>query len=1131
MFILGITSLLLNGFKSFGRPCEFEFSRNFTAIVGPNGSGKSNILDALKWILGEGSLSELRITRQSDLLFQGSKSISPADNAEVILRLSSEHDKSILKRIYSRESGSAIFLDGKKILLQDIDSVKERFNLSGEGFALIGQGEIAETIHQRPSERRRQLDLLFGIELYRERRKNSMDKLGESRRESERIQTLIDELNARRAEIADKVSIAVQAQGIIDNLDLLRHDYYFLRRYEKESSQSDLEIQKHIQESKLEELNEWLNIWTSGLKHYEDKIIPNDTQSSYISELDSIRLKKDSIHRKAFKLSSQVRDICSRRNALKEGLIVLISRKESLEHDAEQKRSEYEEICRTEELKQHEISERERAFNEAQQEAQIQIQRRSKITGMIAGLKTKCSRTESDIRASEASMESNLQELTRLDEEYENKQNVIKRLERQKSSLEEKFSEFTAEHRKYASNLQDTARELRESQINYTDLDRMVIPGYTAYPEAVHSLDSKEINLNFTMVADAFTCTSNEVAGAIDAYLGGRQYWIIVNTLEDARIGIEYLKNNSYGRATFLPLEKCTPKKHDPKLKKISGKTMGWATDLISCEFEWQDAIYHLIGDLLIVEDYDTAVKHLNKGLKCPVVTADGEVFALSGTVSGGRVAHRRLGKIVAKQRHEELRAEVRYLGEKISRLQVKYEEYAKAEKDLRTKCEETKDSLERVVFDLNYEQRNLNIIAENTERIKSEYVKSESCIESLRKEYETSKHELESLEHELEALQDIREYSYEAVILPMKNELKLIRERAKLSKALLDHVMNEYNSVCSGITKTETEISSGIITEQDNRKILRELSQDKKQAYLEEQRIHAEILKYQTEFSKLNIRRERIRLRLGRSNERVLSHKNMIAEIENKISHVQSEIIGLSELWEEKYPYNIEEAKSIEGGREITSSLRKLERELKALGSYDLGALSEDISLSERIDFLSIQLEDVRTASEELLALIRDTDTLVEEKFTGAMSAIDERFNALFQRLFGGGEARLKLQDGESIWDRGVEIFARPPGKKLQNISQLSGGEQSLTSIALIFATLEAAGTPLAVLDEVDAALDEYNLIRFADLAKEYSESIQIIAMTHRRATMERADLIYGVTMIEPGLSATIGIDPNNYV
>ncbi len=219
-----------------------------------------------------------------------------------------------------------------------------------------------------------------------------------------------------------------------------------------------------------------------------------------------------------------------------------------------------------------------------------------------------------------------------------------------------------------------------------------------------------------------------------------------------------------------------------------------------------------------------------------------------------------------------------------------------------------------------------------------------------------------------------------------------------------------------------------------------------------------------------------------------------------------------------------------MEGGRDLTGALRRLERDLKALGPYNLGALSEDVSLTERVDFLSEQLEDVRNGVDELKHLISETDSQVEAIFTRAMTEIDARFNALFQRLFAGGEARLILQEDGEIWDRGVEIYARPPGKRLQNISQLSGGEQSLTAIAHLFAALEAAQMPLAVLGEADAALDEYNLIRFSDLAREYSRSLQLIVMTHRRTTMERADRSYGVTMVEPGLSRTVSIDVEDY-
>ena len=291
------------------------------------------------------------------------------------------------------------------------------------------------------------------------------------------------------------------------------------------------------------------------------------------------------------------------------------------------------------------------------------------------------------------------------------------------------------------------------------------------------------------------------------------------------------------------------------------------------------------------------------------------------------------------------------------------------------------------------------------------------------------------------------------------------------------------------------------------------------------------EIAKHNYEFAGAMRRVESLRKKFSRSSENVSAMKNNISQVDGKISHLESECSQLIDLWEEKYPYDRNEARDTEGGRELTSSLRKLERELKSLGAYNLGAISEDQSLAERIDFLTDQLDDVNTSADELRALIDDTDSQVERSFTESMSRIDSRFNELFVRLFGGGEARLILQEGESVWDRGVEIFARPPGKKLQNISQLSGGEQSLTSIALIFATLEAAGSSLAVLDEVDAALDEYNLVRFAELAREYSRTVQIIAMTHRRATMERANLIYGVTMIEAGLSATVGINPENYV
>lgn len=1128
---MSILSLRLNGFKSFGRQCEFEFSKKFTAIVGPNGSGKSNILDALKWVLGEGSSSGLRITKQSDLLFQGSKSVTAAENAEVILRLESENDKGTLRRVYSRDSGGVMFFDGRRIQLQNLDAVKSQFNLSGEGFALIGQGEISETIHQKPRERRRQLDSLFGVELYREKRNETMSKLDESQNESQRLQTLINELNERRAEISDDVNIAVQARSIIDSLDVLRHDYYLYQRYQNEREQSDLETKKRIEELKLEEIKVWLNIWTRGINRYETILSPDEVQGLYLARLSSITSRMNSIHRKAFQVSSQLRGILARRKTLTEELDSLREQKESLEHTREERRTEKENLSHQLEEKQKELSERERELNESNAEFQKHAERHKKILEDIAELKLKHSRLEADIKAAESLRESGSHEITELEESRSVKQEVIEGLIRQKNSLEKKSADLNSSCKQQSSNVQEIRRKITQLEGQRSNLENSRT--FTvSYPDSVTALLNASrdnmIRSKPQIVADVFSCTSLEAANAIEAFLGPRQYWLLVDTPEEAYEGIEYLKSHSLGRATYLISERCTPRKYDPKIK-ISGSIMGWAVNLVYVQSKWKDAIFYLMGDLLITEDYRTAVNLLRKGAKFPIVTVDGEVFSSSGTISGGTLRSSS-GAVTALQRQDELNIQLEELRKSIIDSRISLEESTELEKKFRHELEDITNKLERITYDLNYEQRNLITITENIERTSNEYKNSESRIESLRTELAESDRSLESLEHELESIQDVQENNYELSLTPMRHELNLLNERMNLTRTLYEHVEGEYSSVLSGIMKAESEIASGIETENESRKILRELSGEKKAAYSEEKSIRLELSMSNETLANSRRKLERIRLKTAIVNERISRQRNVLSEIENRILHLESERTKLTELWDFKYPYNSEEAKKVEGGRELTSSLRKLERELNALGTYNLGALSEDESLAERIDFLTAQLEDVNTGSNYLREMIADTDAQTEITFNDALSSIDKRFNELFQRLFGGGEARLMLQEGESIWDRGVDIFARPPGKKLHNISQLSGGEQSLTSIALIFAALEAAGTPLAVLDEVDAALDEYNLIRFAELAKEYSESIQIIAMTHRRATMERADLIYGVTMIEPGLTSTVGIDPKNY-
>ncbi|MBR1486861.1 MAG: AAA family ATPase, partial [Synergistaceae bacterium] len=417
---MAITSLKLKGFKSFGNQCGFEFSKNFTAIVGPNGSGKSNILDALKWILGEASASGLRITKQSDLLFQGSASTSAAKDAEVILKLENENDKGTLRRFYSQDTGALLFFDGKKILLQELDGVKSRFNLEGEGFALIGQGEISDTIHQRPKERRKQFDALFGIERYRQRRDDSIKKLSDAENESIRIKTLIEELNTRREEISDEVKVAIEAQGILDELDALRQDYYFFRRLSIEREQSDFELKRDIVTSKLDDCNRWLKFWSKSLDFYEEKLSADTSGNLFLSQLDNITTQKNSVHRKAFQFSTQIKEIKSRRIELQTELDNLNIQKQALYQERERTNNEHKNLSDELDIKTKEFNEREKVFNDARKKTQNEIARRKKIFDDTAELKLKRSRLEADIAALEKTRETNSGEITQLENERAN---------------------------------------------------------------------------------------------------------------------------------------------------------------------------------------------------------------------------------------------------------------------------------------------------------------------------------------------------------------------------------------------------------------------------------------------------------------------------------------------------------------------------------------------------------------------------------------------------------------------------------------------------------------------------------------------------------------------------------------
>jgi chromosome segregation protein len=1141
---LSIEYLRLKGFKSFGTSCEFFFSDGLTAIVGPNGSGKSNILDALRWVLGEGAPGTLRIVRQSDLIFQGSSSMDPAKEAEVVLKLKQKTDDasaslltSTLRRQYTAESGSVLQADGTRIRLQDLADFKSRFMLEGDSFAFIGQGEVSETIHQRPMERRRHLELLFGIDRYRKRREETYLKLESAMTELQRIGTLLSELGVRREEIAPEVAVAVEAKGIIDNLENIRRDYYFSHRFSLEKKELDYRSQLQLMEEHSDLAVRWRNLWLSAISGMEEKLRGEgfDEQALLAKEHELV-VRKEALRRQSFSAATQVKGILSNRrdgetelertsvslSSVKSEMEKTRAQEATLEQELKEKRATFEDVLRR--------------MEEGRANAERERMKRQELQDEYADKTLSRSKLEARLKALSLAQERSEQDLLRMEEERAGLAAAVAKLESEGAAVEKSHEKLSLEHsdvyalcQKHAANLQHLRRELVAQEAELEAIKENTEA--SIYPEPTRLLLSASRLGKMTskpeVVAEAFSCPA-DVAPALEAYLGGRQFWLLVHTFDEAQEGIELLKQRRAGRVTYLPLERCRPRFPDSRYRLPLSGVVGWGIELITPRTPWEPALQHLMGDLLVVKDYALGSSMVKSGAKFPIVTVEGEVFSPTGTVSGGRTRQSG-GAISNNQRVTELSVHVDALKRKIKGVESELVRAEKEEQEASQERDKLGAALTQVRSDLSASRQALMTALSEAERIGGEKSSSESELKAGSEELSRLDARITELEARISELRDPSDLGGD-VSSPLRGEMELIEERLRGTTNVLTRIQREHEDLESRLSSIAAELEAGRLEEKKLKEQLSQLGKEQYAVWQEVLEIRRTLDEERDKARKVHDRLLRLRTRGQKAESNLTALVAETAALNERVASTRGEIEQLQELWDEKYPYDVHEAARTEGGRDLMTGMRRLERELKALGNYNLGALSEDESLTERIDYLTEQLEDVQTGAEELKKLIEETDSQVETLFTQALTDIDDRFNALFQRLFAGGEARLTLQEEGAIWDKGVEIYARPPGKRLQNISQLSGGEQSLTAIAHLFAALEVARMPLAVLDEVDAALDEYNLIRFADLAKEYAQRLQLLVMTHRRTTMERADLIYGVTMVEPGLSKIVAIDVENY-
>ena len=1131
-----IGRLQLKGFKSFGGSHDLQLSSGFTAIVGPNGSGKSNLLDGLRWVLGDSNAGRLRIGRQSDLLFQGSVSLPAAVEAEVAIQLRDElRSCSVKRRVTAPDGTTSLFVDNVHKTLGELDATKREWKLEGDRFAFIGQGEVTEAINERPAARRMRLETLFGIDMYRKRRMDAANRLDTVKEEYDQLRNVMAELTARREEIGPEVKRASQIRGILDSIEDDRKLLYWLRRARSEKALEKIAAEIESSAEVKQRLAFWLSLWKRGFEALESKLAQAArARQQQTWDLEQCRDRFENLTKSGFASAASLRTAKARLAQVQDERARAGKHIQTLLEEQQKSAEENKKARAGLDASQKALDATEqkwREYNKRQQEEKAQREAWNQEKGNLEAerqqVKAKLSFLGRDLLELRGKKAAAPDDRAAMDAEIKKFE-----LERDKKLAEQEIlvkrhGELYARLQNLVSDTQRARREAAQARSRLNEANDAVQS--ELYPAAVQYLLSaarlKKLDADPRAVIDVFQCRP-DLSAALEAYLGGRQFQLLVENLEEAGRCIDLLKVNSRGRATFLPLERCRPRFPDRSYRLPVNGVVGWAIELIKVDPHWLPAIQQIMGDLLIVESYDVGKQIVRGGFRGPVATLEGDVFQPGGTVSGGR--SQKTGRALEmKAQIAKLQEEAKESAAVAEKISAEFKKVEAAE----IKASEDKEEYTRVIRELD---GRIATLADQKESFAKEQRRLEGergrLLESMAEEGRHWQNILKSLAGLEEKWDRPVDAADDHLLIEERERLRaetaVAAERLRSGFALLERVSAELRAEekkTGDLDEELAELDQRCVRERSN---LAHVGKNCLDIHNRRLALIAEMDKQIGGYSKLESRRERFRNKTAAADQRVRSGDEKLAQVTAKKSETERELEELVNTWEVQYPYPGADALPEDADfEELRRRIRDGERKIKACGDVNMGVLSEDASLRDRLAFLGDQLDDVNKSASELQKLIADADKQAYKTFSDALQEVDGRFCSLFQRLFGGGDAHLELTESETIWDSGVEVVARPPGKHPQSIGQLSGGEQSLAAISLLFASMEVAGCPLAVLDEVDAALDEVNLRRFSELAREYAKNRQILAMTHRRATMERADVLYGVTLSEPGLSQVIGV------
>lgn len=1168
------------GFKSFAEHTNVEFDEGVTAIVGPNGSGKSNITDAIKWVLGEQSAKSLRGAKMEDIIFSGAEHRKAQNYAEVRLRLDNHSGKlqvdqdeiTVTRRLY-RSGESEYYLNNDRARLKDIIDLFLDSGLGKEAFSIISQGRVDEILNAKPIDRRQILEESAGVLKYKKRKAASVQKLDQTEDNLNRVEDILYDLEGRVEPLREEAAIAKEYKHLTKEMEqsdviVTVHD---IESYNQNINELDTTLNqlKSKQEAKEAEKSQHARTIekNKGERYRLDEVIESLNQrlvdateavEKYNGQLNVLeeRQKNQSATNARFEeeqanLADQIAQLEEEKTQAQDQLQTLVTKQKDLTTEINKYESQLYVTDEQHDEKLEEIKDQYYTLISEQSDVNNDIRF---LEHTIQENETKQSRLDSRLLDVYEQLKTIQADITQTQQNFDEAQGKLKKVERDLSQCEQQLTQTKAQQKEYEDKLHQAYRynEKLKSRIDSLATQQ---EEYSFFFNGVkHILKAKNDKLTgiHGAVADVIQVPS-QLTKAIETALGASLQHVIVNSEKDGRAAIQYLKQQGLGRATFLPLNVIQPRHLATDIYRTAQQATGFmsvAAEAINTDQQYEKVIQNLLGNTIIVDDLKNA-NALARDIKyrTRIVTLEGDIVNPGGSMTGG--GDRKSKSILAQK------DELTTLRQQLSDYQQQTTTFEQQYKALKTQS----DELSEQYFTYSKDYNEVKKVAYEYELELDKLRKSEAHIKNEHEEFEFEKNDgyqsetskatlqnkkkrlaeiteaLAQLENDIEVYTKLSKEGKESVtqmqqqLHQKQSDMAVVKERLKGQRQTVERIDKQLQSATEQQSKIEEQIAFFNSEDMTGQKAFDNVLKNIEQSKAEKEQFTEQLNDVKAQRVTINEEIEANDIKLEEANRDILSIENRYQDIKAEQSRLDVLINHAIDHLSEQYQLTFERARDLYDNEEEIETLRKkvklTKMSIEELGNVNLNAIEQFEEINERYTFLNEQRTDLREAKTTLEQIITEMDQEVKDRFKETFHAVQGHFEEVFKTLFGGGQAELRLTDDDYL-AAGVDIIVQPPGKKLQHLSLLSGGERALSAIALLFAILKVRSAPFVILDEVEAALDEANVIRYANYLKNLSDQTQFIVITHRKGTMEYSDRLYGVTMQESGVSKLVSVNLN---